>query len=81
MAQLTWTPQALNDVDAICRFIARDAPCYAQLFATQVQSISEGTDGETANKGMHLTVAYAPASDSRRVASLDAMGESPSSLR
>ena len=33
---MTWTPQALNDVDAICKFIARDAPRYAQLFATQV---------------------------------------------
>lgn len=36
MAGLTWTPQALDDVDAICKFIARDSPRYAQLFATQV---------------------------------------------
>jgi plasmid stabilization system protein ParE len=36
MAGLTWTSQALYDVDAICEFIARDVPRYAQLFATQV---------------------------------------------
>ena len=36
MARLTWTPQALDDVDAICKFIARDSLRYAQLFAIQV---------------------------------------------
>ena len=36
MAQVTWTDQALNDLDAICRFIARDAPRYAELFAARV---------------------------------------------
>jgi plasmid stabilization system protein ParE len=36
MARLTWTPQALDDIEAICEFIAKDAPRYAQLFATQV---------------------------------------------
>jgi toxin ParE1/3/4 len=35
MAVLSWTFQALDDLDAICEFIARDAPRYAQLFAIQ----------------------------------------------
>jgi toxin ParE1/3/4 len=36
VAQVTWTDQALDDLDAICRFIARDAPRYATLFAERV---------------------------------------------
>jgi len=36
MARVTWTPQSLEDIDAICEFIARDAPYYAQLFVTRV---------------------------------------------
>lgn len=35
MAVVSWTTQALDDLDAICEFIARDAPRYAQLFAMQ----------------------------------------------
>lgn len=35
MAVVNWTVQALADLDAICEFIARDAPRYAQLFAIQ----------------------------------------------
>jgi hypothetical protein len=33
MADITWTEQALADVEAVCFYIARDAPCYAALFA------------------------------------------------
>ena len=36
MAQVTWTTQALVDLDAVCLFIARDAPRYAELFAERV---------------------------------------------
>jgi toxin ParE1/3/4 len=36
VAQVTWTDQALDDLDAICRFIARDAPGYATLCAERV---------------------------------------------
>ena len=36
MAQVTWTDRALDDLDAVCLFLARDAPRYAQLFAIQV---------------------------------------------
>ena len=33
MAQVRWTPQALDDLEAICLFIARDAPPVAAVFA------------------------------------------------
>ena len=33
MAQVTWTSQALGDLEAICLFIARDAPQAAAIFA------------------------------------------------
>ena len=33
MAQVKWTPQALDDLEAICLFIARDAPPIAGVFA------------------------------------------------
>ena len=36
MARLRWTPQALDDVEAICNFIARDSDHFARLFASKV---------------------------------------------
>ena len=36
MADITWTDQALADVEAVCLYIARDAPRYAELFARRV---------------------------------------------
>ena len=33
MAEVRWTPQALDDLEAICLFIARDAPQAAAIFA------------------------------------------------
>ncbi|MBI2901096.1 MAG: type II toxin-antitoxin system RelE/ParE family toxin [Planctomycetes bacterium] len=33
MAEVVWTPQALDDLDAVCLFIARDSPRVAQTFA------------------------------------------------
>ncbi|MBT9143204.1 MAG: hypothetical protein DDT32_01974 [Syntrophomonadaceae bacterium] len=33
MAKLSWTDQALEDLEAVCLFIARDAPRYGELFA------------------------------------------------
>lgn len=33
MAEVKWTPQALDDLEAICLFIARDAPQVAAVFA------------------------------------------------
>jgi toxin ParE1/3/4 len=36
MARLRWTPQALDDIEAICKFIARDSDHFAHLFANRV---------------------------------------------
>ncbi len=33
MAEIRWTPQAADDLEAITRFIAADSPHYASLFA------------------------------------------------
>jgi plasmid stabilization system protein ParE len=35
VAAVAWTAQALDDLDAICLYIARDAPRVAQLFAAR----------------------------------------------
>ena len=36
MARLRWTPQALDDIEAICKFIARDSDHFAHLFANKL---------------------------------------------
>jgi len=36
MGQVRWTPQAADDLEAICAFIARDAPQVAATFADRV---------------------------------------------
>lgn len=36
MAEVSWTPQALDDLDAVCLFIARDSPRYAEVFAQRL---------------------------------------------
>ena len=36
MAQVRWTPQAADDLQAITEFIAKDSPQYASLFAINV---------------------------------------------
>jgi addiction module RelE/StbE family toxin len=41
MVKVTWTNQALDDLEAICLFIARDAPSYAKLFANRVFESTE----------------------------------------
>ncbi|MBT9162456.1 MAG: Toxin RelE4 [Dehalococcoidia bacterium] len=33
MAKVRWTDQALEDLEAVCLFIDRDAPRYGELFA------------------------------------------------
>ena len=35
MAEVSWTPQAFDDLEAICLFIARDAPQVAAVFANR----------------------------------------------
>ncbi|MBI3007101.1 MAG: type II toxin-antitoxin system RelE/ParE family toxin [candidate division NC10 bacterium] len=41
MAQVSWTSQALDDVEALCLFIARDAPRYAEVFADRVFRVTD----------------------------------------
>ena len=36
MAEVTWTPQAADDLEAITNFIAADSHQYARLFAMDV---------------------------------------------
>jgi addiction module RelE/StbE family toxin len=36
MAEIRWTPQAADDLEAICLFIARDSPQLAAAFADRV---------------------------------------------
>lgn len=35
MVKITWTDQAIDDLDSICLFIARDSFQYAKLFANR----------------------------------------------
>ncbi len=41
MARVTWTPQAADDLEATCLYIARDSTRYAQVFAAEVISSTE----------------------------------------
>lgn len=43
MAQVKWTLVALDDVEAICTLIGRDAPSHAQMFAEDVFEAVERT--------------------------------------
>ena len=36
MAQVRWTPQAADDLEVVCLFIARDSPQLAAAFADRV---------------------------------------------
>jgi len=36
MAEVKWTPQAADDLEAVCLFIARDSPQLAAAFADRV---------------------------------------------
>ncbi len=40
MADITWTDQALADLEAVCLYMARDAPRYAELFARRVFQVT-----------------------------------------
>jgi toxin ParE1/3/4 len=41
VARIVWSPQALADVDAICAFIARDAPRHAESVAARIVRAAE----------------------------------------
>ena len=36
MAEVRWTPQAADDLEAIAEFISQDSPGYASIFAVDV---------------------------------------------
>ncbi len=36
MAKIKWTPQALDDIEVIANFIARDSTYYARMFTIKV---------------------------------------------
>ena len=36
MAEVRWTQQAADDLEAVCLFISRDSPRYAAVFADRV---------------------------------------------
>jgi len=36
MVEVSWTPQAIDDVDSIADFIAKDSPYYAHLFVIDI---------------------------------------------
>lgn len=36
MVEVRWTPQAVDDLESIAGFIAKDSPYYARLFAIDV---------------------------------------------
>jgi len=42
MAEVKWTPQATDDLEAIAEFIAQDSPHYASLFVMDVLTAAEG---------------------------------------
>jgi addiction module RelE/StbE family toxin len=41
VAAVVWTPQALDDLEAICLYVARDTPRLAQVFAERAFRATE----------------------------------------
>lgn len=41
MAEVRWSPQAADDLEAIAQFIAQDSPHYARLFVLDVLAVVE----------------------------------------
>jgi addiction module RelE/StbE family toxin len=46
MVKLIWSPQALDDLDAICDYIARDSKRYAALFAERAIELAESISAQ-----------------------------------
>ncbi|HEY2412910.1 MAG TPA: type II toxin-antitoxin system RelE/ParE family toxin [Pirellulaceae bacterium] len=46
MAKLRWSPQAADDLEEICRYIARDSEQYARLFAQSAMRILKSMSRE-----------------------------------
>jgi len=62
MAQVRWAPQAADDLEAICLFIARDAPGMAAVFADRVIRATERLAGtrQAPSKPLALRLVTAP---------------------
>ncbi|MEO8494702.1 MAG: type II toxin-antitoxin system RelE/ParE family toxin [Planctomycetota bacterium] len=41
MAHIIWSPQAIDDLDAICEYISRDSPQYASVVAERIINVVE----------------------------------------
>lgn len=41
MAQLTWSPEALRDLDEICSFLGRTSDSYARAVASDARAVAE----------------------------------------
>ncbi|HTC20827.1 MAG TPA: type II toxin-antitoxin system RelE/ParE family toxin [bacterium] len=41
MVEIRWTPQAVDDLESIADFIAKDSPYYARLFVINVLGVVE----------------------------------------
>lgn len=46
MAKLIWSPQAIEDLDAICSYIERDSFEYARLFGERLIALIESIPGQ-----------------------------------
>ncbi|HVC96654.1 MAG TPA: type II toxin-antitoxin system RelE/ParE family toxin [Pirellulales bacterium] len=46
MAKLTWSPQAIADLESICDYIARDSEYYAKLFGQRLIAAVEAIPGQ-----------------------------------
>jgi addiction module RelE/StbE family toxin len=44
VTQIIWSPQAIEDVEAIRAYVARDSPRYADLLVERLVSAVEGLD-------------------------------------
>jgi toxin ParE1/3/4 len=41
MGKLIWSPQSLDDLEGICRYIGRDSERYAKLFGERILALVE----------------------------------------
>jgi len=44
VTQIIWSPQAIEDVEAIRAYVARDSPRYADLLVERLISVAEGLE-------------------------------------
>ena len=55
MAKIKWSPQSLEDIEAIANFITRDSSYYARMFTIKV--FTETQHAPTSGS-WHKTIAY-----------------------